>query len=122
MFYGLNAWFLATLVMGALWWVAGASVPSWRKLAPLEGAQAYVSAWSRGGPALAALSLVAGGLGVAAAFSDNDVKWAIGAACMLGAIIYTIIFMGAPGHRLRDLAQQRDAAAAEAEVASLLDA
>ncbi|MEL6978533.1 MAG: anthrone oxygenase family protein [Pseudomonadota bacterium] len=117
MFYGMNAWFLATLVAGALWWVAGAEAPSWRRLPARAGAQAYVSAWSRGGPALALLSLGASALGVAAALDTGDPLWAIAAATLFAAIPFTIVAMGGVGHALRDAAA--DAAPSEADVARL---
>ncbi len=102
MFYGMNAWFLATLVMGALWWVAIAAHPSWMKLPAEAGARAYVAAWSRGGPVLAVLTLFSVGLGFAAAGSEPDMKWAIGAGFMLSAFVFTLVFMAKPGHALRD--------------------
>ncbi len=102
MFYGMNAWFLATLATGALWWVAGAALPAWLKLPPQQAAQAYVSSWSRGGPALALLALCSAGLGVAAAFAEPDPKWAVGAGFMAAAFVFTLVAMGAPGHALRD--------------------
>ncbi|MEL6317888.1 MAG: anthrone oxygenase family protein [Pseudomonadota bacterium] len=114
MFYGMNAWFLATLATGALWWVAGAAHPAWMRLPPRAAAQAYVSSWSRGGPALAVLALAAAGLGVAAAFAEPDPKWALGSAFMASAFVFTIVAMGAPGHKLRDLAKAPDQGVREA--------
>lgn len=105
MFYGMNAWFLATLAVGALWWVAGAAHPAWSKLEPRAGAQAYVSSWSRGGPVLAIAALAAAALGVAAAFDDQDPYWAVGSGFLISAVVFTVLVMGKPGHALRDHAQ-----------------
>ncbi|MEO1293057.1 MAG: anthrone oxygenase family protein, partial [Pseudomonadota bacterium] len=117
MFYGMNAWFLATLVLGALLWVAVASVPAWRRLEAREGAQAYVSTWSRGGPALALMTVVAIALAGAASFDDADRRWAIGAVFLALALGFTFAAMAAPGHRLRDVAEGK---AATNEVPGLL--
>lgn len=104
-FYGMNAWFLATLTVGALWWVALAGRPAWAKLDSASAAKCYVSTWSRGGPILALFAAASAALGAAAAVDDADLKWAYGAACMAGAILFTVLFMGRIGHALRDRAQ-----------------
>ena len=102
MFYGMNAWFLATLATGALWWVAIASLPAWRKLPREAAAKAYAAAWSRGGPVLALLAGGSAVLGVIAASDEPDQKWAIGAGFMAAAILFSLLFMSKTGHALRD--------------------
>lgn len=122
MIYGFTGWFLANLVLGALIWLSVASLPSWRRLEPKAGAKAYVHAFSRGGPVLAVLAALAAGLAVAAAFATGDWRWSGGAAGVGGALLFTVLAMGPPGHSLRDAAAETAAGdTPDADIRRVLD-
>ena len=104
MFYGMNAWFLASLAVGALWWIAIVSVPVWARLEGRAGAPAFDGAMRRGGPILAGLLAVAAGLGLAAAQDDADYKWAVGSGFLALALAASVAIALWPGRGLHALA------------------
>ncbi|MCI4662374.1 MAG: hypothetical protein MRY63_11220 [Neomegalonema sp.] len=89
MFYGMNAWFLAALVMGALWWIAGAAVPSWRA-AGAQLPQTAASAMRISGPVLWLMSAASAALAAIATVDDADHRWAIGAGLLLASLLLTL--------------------------------
>lgn len=102
MFYGMNAWFLATLVLGAHLWVAAISLPALRRAAPDLASKVFLSSWSRGAPVLTAVTTVSICLGVVASVDDSDFKWAVGSAFLALALLFAALFTHPLAGRLLD--------------------
>lgn len=115
MFYGMNAWFLSSLALGALWWIAFAALPGWRRAK--DGPAAFRASMARGGPAIALMLLGAVALGAAASEAEPDHKWAVGAAFLALALLVSIPLSLGPGAALRALAKAEPAPKSETESA-----
>lgn len=108
MFYGMNAWFLASLAMGALWWIAIAAVPAWRAMPAAQGAAAFRATMARGGPVIALMLAGAAALGLVAAEDDADLKWAVGAGFLTLSLAAAVYLAMGPGKKLRALAEKAE--------------
>lgn len=109
MFYGMNAWFLASLALGALWWISIVSLPVWGRLEGRAAAPAFTGVMRRGGPIVAVMLLTAAGLGFAAASDDADLKWAVGAVFILLAVGFGVALAFGPAAQLQALADPSEA-------------
>ena len=109
MFYGMNAWFLASLALGALWWISIVSLPVWGRLEGRAAAPAFTGAMRRGGPIIAVMLLASAGLGLAAASDDADLKWAVGAAFLLLAAGFGAVLALGPAAQLNALSDPSEA-------------
>ena len=109
MFYGMNAWFLSSLALGALWWIAAVSLPVWLRMEGRAAAPAFSGVMRRGGPIIAAAMLIAVVLGFLAAEDDADYKWAVGAGFLLLALIFGVALAFGPAAKLDALADPSEA-------------
>lgn len=104
----MNAWFLATIGLGAALFALVAVAPRWRRTGGRAAAEGFVFAARGGELMIGGLSGVSALLGVAAAFDDADFFWALGAAALAGGLAVQVLAMAPPAREIARLAASVD--------------